>query len=235
MSNKYRNLWVFGDSYSTPNICVDVKDSFWFLTAQALGAETVYNYSWPSNSFDSVLHLVTSESEKYDWERDFFIIGIPPLTRLTVVSKDSTRAYHCRLFAQDGKEIEQHMILSHHGLQNLSFYKDPTAIRFEDPAWTEIQALRSIFLLNAWLDSKRANYLIINLSKNFLQDEASTGKFLMNQGFNHPRNIIVGDTYYNINLNINKPTDFDEYGWNGHHGAKGNRYFFENSLKLKLM
>ena len=33
---------------------------------------------------------------------------------------------------------------------------------------------------------------------------------------------------------LNKPADFDQYGWMGHHGAAGNKYFFETLVKPKL-
>jgi hypothetical protein len=231
---KYRNLWVFGDSYSTPNICVDPTDSFWMDTARILKVDKIYNYSWPGNSFDSVIHNLTSESGQFDWKNDFILIGVPPLVRLTVVSNNDTKAYYRRVFDTDAKEIGQEQILCHHGLKNIHFYDDPTAIRFEDQTWTEIQACRNIFLLNQWLDSKEANYLIINLSKDFMTDFPATGRFLQETCFNHPRNILVGDTCYNLNLGVNKPTDFDTYGWSGHHGSAGNKHFFKESILTRL-
>jgi hypothetical protein len=210
-------------------------DSFWFLTATVLNTENVYNYSWPGNSFDSVVHNLISESDQYDWENDFFIVGIPPLSRLTIVSKDSTLSYHRRLFDSTATEIDQQLILCHHGLENRQFIHDPLAVRFENPTWTQTQTLRTVYLLNAWLDSKKANYLIVNLSKDFLTEHSATGSFLLNACLNHPRNMLRGDTYYNVNLNRNKPADFDQYGWAGHHGPAGNHCFFEQAVMPRLV
>jgi len=235
LPKKFRNLWVFGDSFSTPNICVDPADSFWFLTAKALCIDTIYNYSWPGNSFDSVTHNLVSESGQYDWKNDFFIVGIPPLARLTIVSNDSTRCYHRRVFDSSASEIDKQLILCHHGLENLQFINDPLAVRFEDPTWTQTQTLKTIYLLNSWLDSQKANYLIVNLSKDFLTEHSSTGSFLLSAGLNHSRNMLCGDTYYNVNLNKNKPTDFNQYGWSGHHGPAGNHWFFEQALMPRLV
>ena len=234
MLKKYRNLWVFGDSYSTPGFCVDPADSFWMKVAQELNVDQVYNYSWPGNSIDSVAHTLISDSEQYNWNTDFFLVGIPPLARLTLVSKDDKNSFHRRVFNLSAQEIDQELILCHHGLENISFHKDPTAIRFEDSTWTEIQACRTIFLLNQWLDSKKANYLILNLSKEFMEDVPATGKFLQNHCYEHPNNILIEDTYYTINLGINKPVDFETYGWAGHHGSAGNEYFFKKSILPKL-
>ena len=226
---------MFGDSYSTPGQCVDPKDSFWMLAAQQLGVTNVYNYSRPGNSFEAVVHALVSDSAEYDWQHDFFLIGIPPLARLAMVSKDSTYSHHRQVFDIDSNKLDDQLTLCLHGIESFSFYNDPTAIRFEDPQWTQIQTLRTVFLLNAWLDSMNANYLIINLSKNFLIDDSANGKFLMENSLTHPRNLIVGDTYYNINLGVNKPADFDLYDWYGHHGPVGNKHFFDNSLLPQII
>jgi hypothetical protein len=226
---------VFGDSYSTPGICVEPQDSFWMLTAQYLGANCVYNYSRPGNSFDAVVHALISDSAEYDWQHDFFLVGIPPLTRLALVSKDSTYSHHRWVFDINSNKLDEQMTLCLHGIENFSFYNDPLAIRFEDPQWTQIQTLRTVFLLNAWLDSMNANYLIINLSKDFLIDDSANGKFLMENSLKHPKNLIVDDTYYNVNLGVHKPADFDLYEWSGHHGPVGNKHFFDNSLLPHLI
>jgi len=234
LSKKYRNLWVFGDSFTTPYVCVDPEFSFWMSTARILNVDTVYNYSWRANSFDSIVHNLSSESEQYNWQEDFFLIGVPPLVRMTVLSKDTSKSYYRRVFNIESKEIDQEQILCHHGLDNIRFANDPVSIKFEDPTWTQTQACQTIFLLNCWLDSKQANYLIVNLSKDFMFDRPANGVFLQNQCFNHDRNILHGDTYYNLNLNKNPPLDFDAYGWGGHHGPVGNQYFFNEGIVPRL-
>jgi hypothetical protein len=151
-----------------------------------------------------------------------------------VVSDDDQRSYHRTIFDIQGQQLNEEFILCHYGLENKPFYQDPLAVRFEDPTWTEIQACRWIYLVNSWLDSHKANYLILNLSKDFQNDQPATGAFLLDKCLNHCNNILLGDTYYGINYGINKPKDFDQYGWGGHHDNIGNRYYFENSLKPRL-
>jgi len=234
LSKDYRNLWVFGDSYSTPGVWLEPQASFWAEVAKILGVIETHNYSRPGNSLDSVIHLLVSESLNYDWKQDFFLIGIPPLVRLTIVSADDKKIYHKKVYDKQMRQIDEPQITCHHGLESRSFYDDPLAVRFDDPTWNEIQACRQIFLINQWLDKQGANYLVINLSKDFSNDYPATGEFLMEQCFNHPRNVLIGDTYWGINYGINKPADFDQYGWSGHHGAPGNQYFFEHSLLPRL-
>lgn len=225
---------MFGDSYSTPSVCVEPQDSFWMSVSRLLGVENTYNYSWPGNSLDSVAHTLISDSDQFDWDHDFFLIGIPPLVRLTVISQNPKKSYHRYVYDAAGKEIDQQMVLCHHGLQNIHFYDDPSAVRFEDSIWTQVQACRLIYLINCWLDSHRANYLIINLSKDFQEDKTANGQFILEKCLRHPKNILSGETYYSINLGINKPADYEQYGWNGHHGADGNRHYFEQSLAPRL-
>ena len=97
--------------------------------------------------------------------------------------------------------------------------------------WTESQALRNIYFLTHWLDSKKANYLIVNLSHT-LSTENARGFDVETLPYckNHSRCVLFDNTYYSINFNIHKPADYDRYGWNGHHGPPGNKHFFEKSV-----
>ena len=46
--------------------------------------------------------------------------------------------------------------------------------------------------------------------------------------------MVFEDTYQSTNKGINKPVDFDQFGWLGHHGPEGNRHFFEQALWPRL-
>jgi len=227
---KYRKLYMFGDSFSTPHCWVEPKDSFWGLAAKTLGVGAIINCSWPGNSFDSVSHMLISNQLDYDWQKDFFLIGIPPLERWTVFDnhKDTVKnGLNINPTNWSEKEFE---ILCHHGLINIPFVDDRSTILYEDRSWTEVMALKQIYLLNSWLDSVNANYLIINLSKPFMHDQWLPNEFLIQAVSNHKNNIIFKDTYQSINEGIHKPADFDKYGWMGHHGPAGNQYFFKQSI-----
>jgi hypothetical protein len=114
-------------------------------------------------------------------------------------------------------------------LQN--YGADKQLIIHNDRSWVETQVLRTIFLLTTWLDSKNANYMILNLSKDLDRDNSwGPSEFVLPYAIQHPRCILFENTYHGINLNINKPADYNDFGWNGHHGPAGNAYFFEKSL-----
>ena len=232
MSKNYDKLWVFGDSYTTPNICVSSAESFWGLTATYCKISTIKNCSRPVNSFDSVCQLLVAMQNDYNWEKDLFLIGIPPLERITVFDDYKDTTYNGHRIDTKLWSDELFPINAHRGLVGLQNYgTDKQLIIHSDRSWVETQNLRTIFLLTSWLDSKNANYVIINLSKSFNRNDTwGPNEFVLPYVENHKRCLVFEDSYRDINVDINKPTDYDTYGWNGHHGSAGNLYFFKKSL-----
>jgi hypothetical protein len=232
---KYKNLWVYGGSNSLTGWCVDPIDSYWGKTATLLGVENIYNFSWVGNSFESVTHTLISQQSNYNWQDDFFLIGVPPLERWTVFDNHKDTVTNSHKIETNNWNVEQFELQSHHGLVNIQFYDDKSTVMYEDRSWTEVMALKTIFLLNSWLDSKNANYLILNQSKDFDVDNIwRPSEFLLPACKQHDKNILFSDTYYSVNLNVHKPADFKKFGWFGHHGPAGNAHFFETSIKDKL-
>jgi hypothetical protein len=237
LSKKYNKLWVFGDSFSTPDFCVEPQKSFWGLSAQALKIPTIINCSYAGQSFDSVRHMLVHQRDQYSWNDDLFLIGIPPLERLTfnleIGSKVTTygQRYELPNWTHDKFEIACHYGLT----QDLDLCARVMA-HYESRPWLEVQAMTEIFLLTAWLDSVNANYLIINLSHDFdFSNSWSTAEQAINYCKNHNRCMLRDDTYQSINRDINKPADYDQFGWSGHHGPAGNEYFFERSLWPRML
>jgi hypothetical protein len=233
---RYDKLWVFGDSFLTPDICVSPSDSFWGLAATHIEIPTVLNCSRPVNSFDSVCQLLVGLQQQINWGTDLVLIGIPPLERITVFDDHKDTAYNGHQFSTQTWESTQFDIECHRGLIGLQNYgNDKQMIIHNDRSWLETQALRTVFFLTTWLDSICANYVLLNLSKDFDENNIwGPSNFVLSYCKNHQNCVLFKNTYHGINLDINKPADFDQYGWNGHHGPEGNKYFFEKSLMPKL-
>ena len=236
MLKKYNRLWVFGDSHSTPEVCVSPQQSFWGLTASALQVDTVINCSRPKISFDSVCQMLVGEQQQYNFDQDFFIIGLPPLERITVFDNHKDTALVSSIFDIKTWQAETSNVASHHGLVNLQYRElDKLSVLISDRSWIETQVLRQIFLITQWLDSCNANYIIVNLSKNLdINNHWGPSQHILNYCVNHPRCKLFDGSIYDVNLNINKPADYDNYGWYGHHGSIGNQHFFETSIKDRL-
>lgn len=174
--------------------------------------------------------------KEFDWQNDLFLIGVPPLERITVFDDYRNTEYLGHDIQTESWQTKPFDINAHRGLMCLQNYgTDEILIIHTDRAWVETQALRHIFLLTQWLDRCGANYLIVNLSKGFDADNKwGPSNFLLPYVKRHDRCVLFDDCYHNINLNVNPPADFHDHGWNGHHGPIGNRYFFERSLWPRL-
>ncbi len=236
MLKKYNRLWVFGDSYSTPHVCVSPQESFWGLTATALSVDSVINCSRSKLSFDSVCQMLVGEQQSYNFAQDFFIIGIPPLERITIFDDYKNTAFESSVFDTKTWQEETSNVISHNGLINLQYSElDKLSVLISDRSWVETQVLRQIFLITQWLDSCNANYIIVNLSKNLdYHNQWGPSQYILDYCAKHSRCKLFEGAMYDVNLNINKPADYDKYGWYGHHGADGNQHFFETSIKDKL-
>lgn len=236
MLKNYNRLWVFGDSHSTPDVCVSPEQSFWGLAAVTLSVDSVINCSRPKLSFDSVCQMLIGEQQRYDFDRDFFIIGLPPLERITVFDDYKDTALASSIFDTKTWQAETSNVASHHGLVNLQYKElDKLSILISDRSWIETQVLRQIFLITQWLDSCKANYVIVNLCKNLDPDNRwGPSQFILDYCINHRRCKLFDGSMYDVNLNINRPADYDNFGWHGHHGPVGNMHFFETTVKDKL-
>ena len=235
MSNVYKKVWVFGDSYTTPDYCVDPQDSFWGLTSTAVEADFIFNSSWPGNSFYSVVQVLINMQNQFDFKNDLILIGIPPLVRFTFFDNHKDTHYNTKVINTQTWMQEDQGITSHTGLVNIKLDQLKDLTLLEDRAWTETMALNTVFLITTWLDAQKANSMIINLSKPFDHNNVwGPSSFVLPYAKDHSRCILFDDTYYSINLEINPPADFDKHGWTGHHGPAGNQYFFKKSLWPKM-
>lgn len=232
---QYKTLWVFGDSYSTPNYCVDVCDSFWGRVGQ-MAATSIVNCSWPGNTFPSVWHMLIGMQDQYDWENDLFLIGMPPLERLTVFDDFKDTRYTAEIINPQTWESTKTEISCHTGLAQIKGHEAHSMAIYEDRSWTETQGLSMVFLLTTWLDSVNANYMLLNLGTSFDENNKwGPTEFVLPYAMQHPRAILFNDSYHGINLSANiKPVDFDLYKWVGHHGPEGNQNYFENSLLPRM-
>lgn len=226
-------LYIFGDSYSAPDFCVEPKDSWWGIMARELPIDTIENYSWPGNNVDSIAHLVASGPGFAP--NDYIVIGVPPIERFTVFNADSSARQYYRFFKNLVK-IDQPFIPQHDGLEQVTTHQlGREYVMSWNRSWQEAQVLRELFLLGQYIQGWTNNYLIVNLAEPFQPAtqwaplSSMQFKFLAN-----PHAILFSDTYYSINKDINKPVDFDTHGWHGHHGAAGNQRWWELVLKPRI-
>jgi hypothetical protein len=229
-------LYVFGDSYSTPGFCVEPKDSWWGLLSQDLGSRIsrVENYSWGGNNIDSIGHIMMNLTEKFA-PTDYVAVGIPPLQRLTMFNPESSKMQKYVIYDAELTEQDRRDVLCHTGLSQYTIHQmDKQFIQLWNPSWIEAQVLRQMITLNDYLKQYVNNIIWVNASVPF---QPPTNwpvlKTLQHLVGSRP-NFLLSDTYYSVNLNRNRPEDFETHGWMGHHGAVGNNTWYTESIKPLL-
>tara|TARA_R110002167_G_scaffold117782_1_gene293950 strand:+ start:5 stop:694 length:690 start_codon:yes stop_codon:yes gene_type:complete len=223
-------LYVFGDSYSTPDFCVDPKDSWWGLLAKEHDLP-VSNYSWPGNNIDSIQHIIVSSKDMFNKD-DVVVIGIPPVERITTFEA-GTPSHQVIGFDNTLTRISTLEIPVHQGLKQATTHEmEKSTILAFSWVWQEAKILKDMIILSHWLESVVSNHLIVNLSVPFQPPGGMpTISYLQQQVLENKKMTIFSDTYYSINENVHVPVDFDTFGWHGHHGPAGNKLWYDTALK----
>jgi hypothetical protein len=231
-------LHVFGDSYTSPGVCVNPSESFWGSAAQNLKVDKIQNYSHPGFSLDHVLHILLNET--FDFSTDYFIIGIPPLTRYVGYSNSYNTTWDLLEFDENFVQNAQ-TINCLSNTQKFNFDRQFLNYVIEvdrfNAEWNGVQCLEKIFLLHQYLKLQNAKFMIVNLSNPVVyQDLWPAGCNIMIQVKQLTECVIFDNTYYSVNYQDQiKPADFNEYGWQGHHGPEGNANWYKKVIKPKMI
>ena len=237
MLKKY-TLNVFGDSFSTPDAHVSPAESFWGLAAKDLGVAEIVNYSHSGFSLDHVIHILLNEN--FNFENDYFLIGIPPLFRHVVYNDNSACNWVATTF--NTKFVSGHMPIR--SLENtLKFTFEQQFLNNKQEAdrfnaeWLDVQSLEKIFLLHQYMTLNKTKFLILNLTIPILyQDMWPAGQGIMHKVNALKECVIFDNTFQSVNFHDQiKPADFDQYGWVGHHGAAGNLNWYNKIVKNKMI
>lgn len=227
------NLYVFGDSYSTPGFCVDVKDSWWGLMAQDLQVDSVENYSWPGNNIDSISHLIVAGPGFMP--EDYVVIGVPPIERFTMYDPDGLPPSSHRFFG-NLEPMDQRSLIEHNGLRQVTTHQlGHGYVMAWNRSWQEAQVLRELFLLSRYIKGWTSKYLMVNLAEPFQpMTEWTTLNSIQRRFLADPHSVLFDNTYFSVNKGINRPADFETHGWHGHHDAVGNRHWYKSVLRPRI-
>lgn len=230
---------MFGTSNSFPDYYVSPQESYWGLTAQYLNVDTVVNYSYPAMSYDALEHILVSKNLQIDWDNSFILFSLPPLERALLFDNHQnteTPFYtYDKQWNQTTGTIEPLRGLMNIQGKDLDMHK--TAGLYIDRSWVETFMLRRLYLLTQWLDKLGASYFINNHGGKDLDvhNHWNPSSFVLPYFLKFQRCDLFENGYHTVNEKDNiKPADFNEGGWMGHHGAEGNRNYFEKTLRPKL-
>lgn len=225
-------LHVFGDSYSTPEYCVSVQDSWWGLLSQDLEIDNIINWCWSGNNVDNIVQTLFCYQQEIG-KNDFVVIALPPMGRITTYNPDLFNSRPVkptkRLYNESLDCIDEWSVLCQHGMVEQSVhFMSKDFISTWDPGYAEAVALRNIGLLLGYFECE---IMVINASVPFQPiTQWSTLRMAQDLVFDNPR-VELFKTYYTVNKDKNRPVDFDEWEWMGHQGAPGNLEFYSQVVK----
>lgn len=227
-------LYVFGDSYSTPEFCVAPADSWWGLLAHDLKTKIteVENLSWPGNNIDSIGHVMINISDQFNRD-DYIVTAIPPLQRLTMFNPNESNIHQSVTYNSMLVKQRQTDILCHTGLAQYAVHDmDRKFVNLWNPSWIEAQVLRQIITMDAFLKQHVNNVLWLNSSVPFQPlTQWPVLSILQSMAQSANNCLLFDNTYFTVNDQKVKPVDFDTHGWFGHHGAEGNLVWYNSSIK----
>lgn len=235
---KKSTLNIFGDSFSTPDLFVKPCDSFWGLAAKDLGVAEIVNYSHSGFSLDHVIHILLNDN--FNFENDYFLIGIPPLFRYVGYNDNSASNWVATTF--NTEFVSAHVPIS--CLDNTlkftfeqQFLNNQQELDRFNAEWLDVQSLEKIFLLYQYMTLNNAKFLILNLTRPITyQDLWPAGQGIMHKVNTLRECVIFDNTFQSVNfVDQIKPVDFDQYGWVGHHGAAGNLNWYNKIVKNKMI
>jgi hypothetical protein len=201
--------------------------------AQALQVGTVENYSWPGNNIDSISHLIVAGAGFS--QKDYVVIGVPPIERFTVYDPDGQVPSKQRFFG-NLEPMDQQPLREHDGLRQVTTHQlGQGYVMAWNRSWQEAQVLRELFLLKQYIQGWTPNVLILNLAEPFQpKTEWPTLNSVQRRFLADPHSMLFDNTYYSVNKNVNRPVDFDTHGWHGHHDVVGNQHWFNTVLLPKM-
>ena len=238
----YKNLYVYGDSFSTKDVCVAPEESFWGLLASDIDAEMIYNYSFSGNAFESIVHNLVLNASDITADDSLIIIGIPALHRYVYVSTNGNKRSADMVDTMHWKEGYNKRF----GVTGMTSLATDSALFKLYPKlldttlgdtmlWEQTRVLRELYLLKELLQNLNLNFMIVNLTVGFNTTKTGFNDMLIDYFATQDNQIIFNNTLHDINHGVNKPVDYDKYGWIGHHGKDGNMNFYNNALKPQMI
>lgn len=216
-------LYVDGDSYSTPNFCVDVDLSFWGLMADYIQSTDIVNNAYLGKSNEGMFRNVTRFCIDHPREKIFILLGLSHLERFDLVDY----SFHSSIVNKNPSKSEK-------GVLSRSFKDDPSRTKDFDREFEECNFLFHLINCYGFLKTrKNVNFIIHFCSKPLVPSNIPLLESFYTEVSNYPEVVNLFDnTYTSINQDLGiKPVDFSSYGWFGHHGTEGNSVYANFLIK----
>lgn len=222
-------MYVIGDSYSTPNCCVAVQDSYWSKFAYHISANTVINHSHIGknnvNMFRNAVRFVLENKN----QKIFVMLGLTSFYRIDYYNEAITNTYN----KENGNRAELYV---HNYERQRTNEFDKWFVTNWSYEFLLANLLKDILTTSAFLQKYNVDYFIHNCAEAVPaeNDNPLVKSFTFEVNKDQKVLNLYKDSFHAINFEKGvKPADYDQYGWHGHHGAEGNENYF-HYLKQKF-
>ena len=222
----YDILYVIGDSYTTPDCCVQVNDSYWKKFGQFIQADTIVNHSHPGKCNQSMLRNAMRFCLDNSDKKIFVLVGLTTIYRLDYQD-----------FSFENNDNTENGNMAELYIHNFEMHNNKSMGEYDKwfvDKWTYEHTFcnltNSIIAHAYFFESKNVDYLIHNCSVPLNEDIYNPFLKSFCIELRNKKSIpnLFTNTYYSLNKEKGiKPADFEQYGWMGHHGEEGNQVYFE--------
>lgn len=214
----YDVLYVDGDSYTTQGLFVDVKDSYWHLMREHIGATEFVNFAQPGKSNEAMNRNVGRFRLQNRHKKVFYLIGYTHVPRISYF--DNTRPNKLN----KSNPAEQFFYDSHCYELNPAF-----ARMFHLEGEILNFSVETLYFYN-FLMREGVDFMMHNCALPVTLD--------VDTPYSRDFSLELNKCDRLVNLSGNtmlsmceergiKPVDYDKYKWVGHQGAAGNRLYYE--------
>lgn len=214
-------VYVDGDSYTTPNFCVDSKDSYWQLFGNYLNARSITNYAYAGKSNTGMIRNAMRFVLDNPDSEVFVLLGFSHLERLDYFDINFSKGHQPDIKNPNPSE---------RGVRSCPLYSSaqPDEIIKYDREFEESIFLSQLLSAYGFFKNKNIKFIFHFCSVPLLQDNLRPliNTFLIEIKQYKEIVNLFDNTYMTLNQKLGiKPSDFNQYSWMGHHGEQGNKAY----------
>jgi hypothetical protein len=202
-------LYVDGDSYSQPGVCVDPPLSYWSLFGKHINADKIVNYAYSGKSMSGMVRCAVRFAIDNKDHDVFFLLGFSHLARFDVGFQ---------------LDVKNNPNPAESGISSKSFADDHSRTLGHVSSLLEADLYANIVMLDTLLNTMKFKHIFHNMIEIHKAPDVPMLTSLKKEV--NARTSVVnffGNTYFDHGKKHNiKPVDFDKFGWVGHHGPEVN-------------
>lgn len=221
----YDTLYVIGDSYTTPGLCVSIDDSYWTKFGNHINANNVINHAHPGKNNRNMLRNAVRYVLENKNKKNFVLIGLTHLARIDYYSESKINSHN----EKNGNYAELHIHNYDYNKQHTS-ENDKWFVSLWSHNFQLANLLTDIITTMSFFNANKIDYLIHNCSLGIPEENFDPLVSSFTEEVNRNLKVLnlYKDSWHSLTYEKRiKPVDFDLYEWFGHHGKEGNDIYYQ--------